>query len=191
MPKPDVEAAVSEYFARIHRAALMLTGSPWDADDLAQETFLVLSRKGHTFNGRSSLYTWLYGVMLNLERRNRRRQGVKKRKLRVLWEDAPLDEESHPAAETRLEVAEWKHSLWSRVARLPDDQRQAIVLRFSEGMSYDEIAETVGCPQGTAKSRVFYGLAALRQIMAAESDEKGEEIRQPPDHPDEDISHVV
>ena len=44
----------------------MLTGNPWDADDLAQETFLVVARRGADFEGRSSLYTWLYGILLNL-----------------------------------------------------------------------------------------------------------------------------
>jgi DNA-directed RNA polymerase specialized sigma24 family protein len=78
----DVEATTREYFPRIHRAALVMCGNPWDADDLAQETFLVLARQGGDFQGRSSVYTWLYGIMLNLERRERRRCGLKRRKLR-------------------------------------------------------------------------------------------------------------
>ena len=49
--------AVDNYFDRIHRAALVLTGNPWDADDLAQETFLIFSRQGGSFDVRSSLYT--------------------------------------------------------------------------------------------------------------------------------------
>src|SRR5207247_1221952 len=73
---PDVHSASELYFARIHRAALVLTGNPWDADDLAQETFLILARRGHEFQGRSSLYTLLYGILLNLERRERRRAGM-------------------------------------------------------------------------------------------------------------------
>src|SRR5690348_8334678 len=77
---PDVHQASELYFARIHRAALVLTGNPWDADDLAQETFLVLARRGHEFQGRSSLYTFLYGILLNLERRERRRTGMNYRK---------------------------------------------------------------------------------------------------------------
>ena len=71
----DVQDTARQHFDRIHRAALVLSGNPWDADDLAQETFLVLSRQGSTFEGRSSLYTWLYGILLNLERRERRRVG--------------------------------------------------------------------------------------------------------------------
>jgi RNA polymerase sigma-70 factor (ECF subfamily) len=92
-----------------------------------------------------------------------------------------------PAAETAIEVSEWKRSLWAYVARLPDGQRQALVLRFSEGLRYDEIAEVLACPLGTVKSRIFHGLLALRRLLECETDE----ARQPPAFPYEDISHAV
>jgi RNA polymerase sigma-70 factor (ECF subfamily) len=184
----DLNQAIDQFFARIHRAALVLTGNPWDADDLAQETFLVMSRQVEQFEGRSSVYTWLYGILLNLERRERRRYGVQRRKLQVLWDAAEGGgEKSTPAAETRIEVKEWKHSLWNWVNRLPDGQRQALILRFSEGLRYDEIAEVLECPLGTVKSRIFHGLAGLRQMM----DEQGEDARELPSHPYEDLSNVV
>jgi RNA polymerase sigma-70 factor (ECF subfamily) len=183
----DVEQAAGQYFARIHRAALVLSGNPWDADDLVQETFLVLARRPEQFAGRSSLYTWLYGILLNLERRSRRRQGIHNRKLRVLWGNEPSEERSHPPAEAPVEAAEWKRSLWSQVARLPDGQRQALVLRFSEGLRYDEIAHIMQCPLGTVKSRIFHGLAGLKQLLEVQ----GEELCRLPDHPDEDIHHAV
>ncbi len=72
----DLSATIAEHFPRIHRAALVLTGNPWDADDLAQETFLILAREGARFAGRSQLGTWLYGILLNLDRRLRRRAGT-------------------------------------------------------------------------------------------------------------------
>src|SRR4029077_11569604 len=104
----DVQAASRQHFARIHRAALVLTGNPWDADDLAQETFLILARGADRFAGRSTIYTWLYGILLNLERRERRRIGTRRRKLQVLWGNEAPEERTAPAAETALEVAEWK-----------------------------------------------------------------------------------
>lgn len=183
----DLDQIVREHFARIHRAALVLCGNPWDADDLAQETFLVLSRQANEFQGRSALYTWLYGILLNLDRRERRRYGMRRKKLRVLWDNQPADSGTTPAADACAEVAEWKKSLWSRVARLPDGQRLALVLRFSEGLRYDQIAEVLDCPLGTVKSRIFHGLAGLRRILADE----GEDARQLPDHPGEDLSHAV
>ncbi len=187
MARLDIDQTAEEHFARIHRAALVLCGNPWDADDLAQETFLILSRQGGSFEGRSSVYTWLYGILLNLDRRQRRRYGLLRRKLRVLWDsqsDAPA---AAPAADAAAEVAEWKQSLWARVARLPDGQRQALVLRFSEGLRYEEIAEILECPLGTVKSRIFHGLGALRRLL----DEEGEESRRLPAFPSEDLSHAV
>jgi RNA polymerase sigma-70 factor (ECF subfamily) len=183
----DVRTAAEEYFPRIHRAALVLTGNPWDADDLAQETFLVLARQGATFAGRSSLYTWLYGILLNLDRRERRRTGVRRRKLQALRDAESGGDRETPSADTVVEVAEWKASLWSVVARLPDSQRQTLVLRFSEHLSYDEIATVLACPLGTVKSRIFHGLESLRRMF--ESD--GDETRMVPKHPLEDVTNAV
>ncbi|HEY1068540.1 MAG TPA: RNA polymerase sigma factor, partial [Pirellulales bacterium] len=163
----DVRKATEEHFARIHRAALVLTGNPWDADDLAQETFLELSRLGDRYEGKSGLYTWIYGILLNLDRRRRRRVGLWRRKLSILWGGETV-EKTAPPAETRVEVAEWKSSLWAEVAQLPDGQRHALVLRFSEHLSYEDVATVLNCPVGTVKSRIHHGLAALRERLGAE-----------------------
>lgn len=181
MPDINIDQATQEHFVRIHRAALVLSGNPWDADDLAQETFLILARQARQFGGRSSLYTWLYGILLNLDRLQRRRSGMRRRKLQVLWEGEASEERSSPPASAPTEVEEWKKSLWARVAKLSDGQRQALVLRFSEGLSYEEIAEALDCPLGTVKSRIFHGLLALRRVLEGE----GEDARALPQFPRE------
>ncbi len=187
MPAIDIPKEIAEHFPRIHRAALVLSGNPWDADDLAQETFLIFAREINRFEGRSSVYTWLYGILLNLDRRERRRIGMRRQKLRVLWDNEPTGARTTPAAETSIEVGEWKRGLWSFVAKLPDGQRQALVLRFSEHLSYDEIAVVLECPLGTVKSRIFNALASLRAAISGEDSV----ARQIPAHPSEDLSHVV
>jgi RNA polymerase sigma-70 factor (ECF subfamily) len=186
-PKLDVDDAIRQHFPRIHRAALVLCGNPWDADDLAQETFLVMAKQKDHFQGRSSLYTWLYGILLNLDRRERRRYGLRRRKLQVLWDNEPAQPRTNAPADAAAEVTEWKNSLWGRVAKLPDGQRQALVLRFSEQLRYEEIAEALECPLGTVKSRIFHGLLAMRRSM----EEEGEDTRQFPEHPYEDISRAI
>lgn len=170
----DVQSATREHFARIHRAALVLTGNPWDADDLAQETFLIMARRASDFQGRSALYTWLYGILLNLERRERRRLSIQRRKLQVLWAGDNDRQASLPPAESPVEVAEWNRSLWAKVALLPDAQRETLVLRFSEKLRYEEIAEVLDCPLGTVKSRIFNGLATLRTLLAEEGETREE-----------------
>lgn len=186
MEKLDIAQITEQNFARIHRAALVLSGNPWDADDLAQETFLVFASQADRFQGKSSVYTFLYGILLNLDRRERRRHGMRRKKLHILWEDEPNRERTIPAAETRIEVAEWKQSLWAWVDQLPDGQRHTLVLRFSEGMRYDEIAEVLECPLGTVKSRIFHGLAALRKMM-----EEDKEVQDLPEFPKEDLNDAV
>ena len=163
--KLNIDEISREYFPRIHRAALVLSGNPWDADDLAQETFLVVANQPEKFRGHSQVYTWLYGILLNLERRERRRRGIGFRKLRVLWDNEKHEEQVCPPAETAIEVAEWKGSLWAYVKQLPDAQRETLVLRFSEGLQYDEIADVLSCPLGTVKSRIHHGLSNLKRMI--------------------------
>ena len=187
MASLNIDETTRQHFDRIHRAALVLCGNPWDADDLAQETFLVLARQGDSFQGRSSIYTWLYGILLNLDRRERRRFGMRRRKLSVLWDNQSAGHGTTPGADQPAEVSEWKKSLWARVARLPDGQRQSLILRFSEGLRYEEIAEVLECPLGTVKSRIFHGLAALRRVL----EEEASELKQLPAFPGEDLSNAV
>ena len=156
--KLDLDQLIENHYARIHRAAVVLSGNAWDADDLAQETFLTLSKSASRFQGRSSIYTYLYGILLNLDRREKRRQGTRLRKLRVLGDDAEQNQEGgYFRPGTRAEIDEWKNGLWSLVERLSAGQRDAIVLRFSKSMRYEEISQAMACPVGTVKSRIFHG----------------------------------
>lgn len=180
----DIHQTTEQFFDRIHRAALVFTGNPWDADDLAQETFLEAARLADRFQGRSAIFTWLYGILLNLERRHRRKAGMWKRKLKVLWGGSEATR-TQPPADASLEVREWKNSLWSKVSELPDGQRHALVLRFSEHLSYDEIAEILECPLGTVKSRIHNGLATMRESLGAAG------CRDVPQHVWEDQAHAV
>jgi RNA polymerase sigma-70 factor (ECF subfamily) len=160
-----LESLVDASYPRILRAALVLTGNRWDADDLAQETFLQAMRSWRRFRGHSRVDTWLYAILLNLHRKRlrsvyRRRQGW----LRWLRR-APARPEADPPG-ARIEWEEWRDSLWAAVARLPQAQQHAVVLRYSEGLTYAEVAEVLHCPIGTVKSRLHHGLAALGRNLA-------------------------
>jgi RNA polymerase sigma-70 factor, ECF subfamily len=166
----DVQQLVDQHLDRIHRAALVLSGNPWDAEDLVQETFLLAARKIDGFRGDSAPYTWLYGILLNVERRHRRRHGTWRRKLDTLYQRYDPRSQTVPSADQAVQVAEWKESLWSQVARLPDAQRQTLVLRFSEELQYEEIAQVLSVPLGTVKSRIHHGLSRLRQQLQADGE---------------------
>lgn len=144
----------------------MLTGNVWDADDLLQETFATLADSHRRFQGRSAVYTWLYGILLNLDRRRRRRLSTHARKVDDLRRQMAKTPPSFPAADAATIADEWRETLWSHVHRLPEGQRQSLVLRFSEELKYEEIAEILQCPTGTVKSRVYHGLLALRRMLS-------------------------
>ena len=168
---PSIDELWNQHGERIRRAALMLTGSVWDADDLVQETFATIADAPNSFQGRSAVYTWMYGILLNLDRRRRRRLNTHHRKVEDLRQQATSHPQSFPAADASVVAKEWKETLWAHVHQLPEGQRQSLVLRFSEDLKYEEVAEILECPVGTVKSRVYHGLLALRKMFDAyESD---------------------
>jgi RNA polymerase sigma-70 factor, ECF subfamily len=160
---PEFEACACECYPRIRRAALVMTGDPWEADDLAQETFLEAAKSCTRYAGRSRVETWLYAILLRLRsRRLRSKQRQRRRWLTWLDRSPPRPE---PTAEARLLEEEWRRSLWAAVARLPEAQQHTVVLRFSEGLTHEEIAETMHCPIGTVKSRLHHALANLAERL--------------------------
>jgi RNA polymerase sigma-70 factor (ECF subfamily) len=158
---------IETFYPRILRTALLLTGNQSDAEDLAQETFLEALRSRHTFQGRSRVDTWLYAIAMNLHRRRHRSRERTWRRV-VEWfrrRDAQADQS---CPRKRAELAEWRESVWSAVAELPVAQAQAVTLRYSEGLSYQEISAVLGCPVGTVKSRLHHALASLREALGEE-----------------------
>ncbi|MBW3599698.1 MAG: RNA polymerase sigma factor [Planctomycetes bacterium] len=160
----DLESLVESHYGRIHRAALVMTGNVWEADDLAQETFLQAMRSLPRFQGGSRVETWLYAILIRLHRRRLRARGRRDRRVWrwFTWAWCPPDAE-RPGE--RIELEEWRDSVWRLAAELPEAQRHALVLRYSEELPYEEIARVLDCPVGTAKSRVHHAVAELRRRL--------------------------
>lgn len=156
---------VCEHYPRIHRAAWLMTGQAAEAEDLAQETFVVALDRWDTFQRRSSDSTWLYGILIRLvQRRGRSLARMRRRLVRYAERNLSLWGSSAQTEDPQQELArrQWRESVWADVARLPTAQRVAVTLRFAEGMSYQQIGDAIGCPTGTAKSRVHLGVQRLR-----------------------------
>ncbi|MEZ4465564.1 MAG: sigma-70 family RNA polymerase sigma factor [bacterium] len=143
---------VEAYGARLYRAAAV-KASPEEAADLCQEVFLVAA--GARFEGRSSPYTWLYGILHNLVRERRRRRGgpVEAPALAVVTPEASLAAREGAA---RVRAA---------VARLPEAQRDVVSLFYLEELSVQAVAEALKLPENTVKSRLFAARAALRRAL--------------------------
>ena len=124
------------------------------------------------FQSRSSFYTWLYRIAVNLAIDFRRREWKKRN---TEFEDSrmqnPHSVDPHPnhtafSPSKTYENAELKTRIMAAIDKLPEDQRTVVVLREIEGLSYKEIAEVVGCPEGTVMSRLYYGRKKLQTMLA-------------------------
>lgn len=159
------DAWIAEMYPSIHRAAWAITGNPTAADDLAQETFVVAIEQWERFSGRSKRSTWLHGILIRLSRKHFRASARLQRRLQNWGRRRRTETEASDPARQLAEV-EWRQSIWSEIAKLPRPQAEAITLRFHSEWSYEQIAESLGCAVGTAKTRVHQGLKRLRQSNA-------------------------
>ncbi|OBU24485.1 RNA polymerase sigma factor RpoE [Photobacterium aquimaris] len=131
-----------------------------DVPDVAQEAFIKAYRALPTFRGESAFYTWLYRIAVNTAKNYLVAQGRRPPASDVDAEDAEyyengnaLKEISNP--ENQMLSEELKRVVFSTIESLPDDLKTAISLRELDGLSYEEIAEIMGCPVGTVRSRIF------------------------------------
>jgi RNA polymerase sigma-70 factor (ECF subfamily) len=153
--KDDILKAVPS----LRAFAISLCGSVDHADDLVQETLLRALANIHSFQPGTNLPAWLFTILRNLFR-----SEYRKRRREVEDVDGTYAKtlKSHPEQVGRLEFEEFRKAL----AKLPDDQREALVLVGASGFSYEEAAEICGCAVGTIKSRVNRARGRLAELMA-------------------------
>ena len=162
---------VSGHERMVFQLALHLLGDRDEALDLSQEVFFSVFRTIQNFRGQSALKTWIYRIVIN-QARNRQRWWRRRHKGSQVSLDQqiavhgdlrqPGDETSPDLAFARKELAE---RLWGALDRLPFDQRTVIVLREIDGLSYDDIAFSLGVAVGTVKSRLTRARQALRRQL--------------------------
>ena len=142
-----------------------------DALDVAQEAFVKAFASLPGFKAEASFTTWLHRIVVNLAidglRRRRRSEGTEYDDRRAVAEDAAVEHEAPGGPAAELEMKQVRSLLARGIASLPPAQRAVIVLREIEGMSYEAIAQAVGCSLGTVMSRLFYGRRKLQRIFQA------------------------
>jgi len=136
---------------RVYSIALRYCGNEAAAMDIAQETFLKLMSSIQDFRGASSFESWLYRIVVN---RCLDHQRSGRRLIPLL--DGLLDIVRAPAGSVLDDLlrAEREQDVQRLVATLPPEQRIVVVLRYTEGLAYDQIAEVLGCSAGTVASRL-------------------------------------
>ena len=155
-----LERLASEYRPVARRTALGVLGDPDAAEDVAQEAMIRLQASLPGFRGDADLGTWLHRVALNLSfdhLRRVRRRAAELPLAAVGQAPAASDRDPHGT----LDAERARAALKEAMDRLPEDQREVLVLRFISELSYTEIARITGIPEGTVASRIFRALKRL------------------------------
>lgn len=159
MSDPTFEQQVLELLPRLRRFAIGLAGSASDGDDLCQMTIeRALTRQDQWQKG-TRLDSWMYRIMRNIFIDEARASS--RRRESFVDEEAGLSIGTAGAQEAQVELTMVDRAM----ARLPEDQREAVLLVMVEGWSYKEAADIVGCPVGTLNSRLVRGRDALLAML--------------------------
>jgi RNA polymerase sigma-70 factor (ECF subfamily) len=163
---------VESYSAQIYRLALKMLGNPQDAEDILQETFIKAFRYLHSFDGRSSVSTWLYRIATNealmqirkhqpgqfsLDEPVETEEGVQEPTQIVDWCCMPEEE---------LMSSEVRAQLDRAVDRLPYNMRVVFILRDLEGLSTQEVAEVLNLTETAVKTRLSRARLRLREELS-------------------------
>jgi len=165
------ELLVIKYQRRIERLIGRMVRDVDLVQDIAQETFLRAYRALHQFRGDAQFYTWLYRIAVNTAKKTlmdlKRDRLITESALRSAVDD---DDETSvmtrelttdDTPETLLAAQEVAQAVNTALQALPQELRQAVTLREIEGLSYEEIAQAMGCPIGTVRSRIFRAREAI------------------------------
>jgi RNA polymerase sigma-70 factor (ECF subfamily) len=162
---------VTDHQRMVFHLALHLLGDRQEALDLSQEVFLRVFRMLPQFRGQSSLKTWIYLIVVT-QASNRQRWWRRRHRAQQVALDEHMaahgdlaDEHGADTPDRLLQRSETVGRVWHALNELPFDQRAAIVLREIDGLSYEEIASSLGVAVGTVKSRLARARQTLRVTL--------------------------
>ncbi len=145
--------------------------SDWsEAQDVSQDAFIRAYKAMKNFRGDSAFYTWMYKIAINTAKNHLVSRGRRPPATDIAVEDAEHFESfvhfsDNATPERELLRQEIEQTVFDTVQALPDDLREAVSLRESEGLSYEEIAERMDCPIGTVRSRIFRAREAIDENL--------------------------
>ena len=153
----------------IYALAYRVIGREEDARDVCQETFMRAFRALGGFKGQAKFSSWLYRITLNLCRdwiRRQRRQPIAQAPEGVDLLDLATETTPSESVEDLVARRQIGRAVQRAMATLPEEQRTAIILKEYHGLTFQEIADLLGCPLSTVKTRTYQGLTVLRRQLA-------------------------
>jgi RNA polymerase sigma-70 factor (ECF subfamily) len=159
---------------KVFNLVLRMVGTRAEAEDIAQEVFVTVFKSIDSFRGESKFTTWLLRIAANhsknrikyLARRSTDKNGLDGAAEVHLADEGKAPMQAHiDAPDALLEAAELETLMQEAIATLDEEHRLLVVLRDIEELSYDEIAEVTGLPEGTVKSRLHRARVALKEQL--------------------------
>lgn len=161
-----------QHAAYIYRLVYSLLRNREDAEEVLQDSFEYAFRRLDHFDARKSAFkTWLYRIAISRCRNKRRRKWLPTFSLSHLLgqddqaEDYQLTDHDTPQPEEAAELTSRQQAVWEAIGELSDKLRETAVLRYYEGLTYDEIGEILEIPGKTAESRMRLAHKALRELL--------------------------
>ncbi len=142
----------------VYRVALRMMARVEDAEEVTQQVFISVHKHLKSFNGKSSLKTWLYRITVNCSLNTLK---ARKRHVEVAWVEGFDPEDTHDNVRETLTRGEIHQQITDLLEEITPDQRACILLRTQEGLSYEEIALTLGINVNTVRSRLKRAREAL------------------------------
>ncbi|WER46947.1 RNA polymerase sigma factor RpoE [Cupriavidus sp. WKF15] len=169
--KRAFELLVAKYHRKIIRLISRLVRDPAEVEDVAQDAFIKAYRALPQFRGESAFYTWLYRIAVNTAKNYLAIQGrrpeassdIDTEEAETFADGEQLRDINTP--ESMLHTRQVAETVNRAMEALPEELRTAITLREIEGLSYEEIAEAMGCPIGTVRSRIFRAREAIAEKL--------------------------
>jgi len=165
LPGPSDFAAIFEQFAPfVWRTLRRLGVAEADVEDVSQDVFVTVHRKLATFEGRSSLRTWIYGIALRVASDHRRRAHVRRERST----SRPPERVASPTQPRDLDRRRARAALDRALDTLDDDKRAVMVLYEIEELPMADVASAVGCPLQTAYARLYAGRRLVKEALERE-----------------------
>jgi len=159
---------VRRWDRKIQGAAFRVLGSDDEARDVSQEAFLKAFRSLGAFKREARFSSWLYQIALNLCRdRLRRRKGREMLSLDVLEDNGHSLPGPAPTALDLVQARDLARVVADAVRQLSDEQREAVILKEYQGLTFPEISEVLGVPVSTVKTRLYRALSQLKTLLEA------------------------
>jgi len=163
-------ALYEAHHAGAFRLAYVLLGDACDAEEVVQDAFVYLFRHLRRYDPRrGSLWTWLRVILVSRCRNKRRRRRLPLVSLEALEDSGRTPADPAPACDPvgALELRGARRAVWEALQQVSPGARDALVLRYYEGLSYAEIARALDCSADAARARVAHGKVQLRRLLSA------------------------